>query len=137
MARTITDIAEDLRKGIDRIRKCTLLLGAGCSKTAGIPLAADIVRDIKTMFPRVYDRALKRAQGRNASTPFPSYGDCMAELDPGPQRDLIRGYIDKARLNWAHVGIGSLVANGYLISYLPQTSRAHVEAEARYAWRRG
>ncbi len=38
----------------------------------------------------------------------------MAELDPGPQRDLIRGYIDKARLNWAHVGIGSLVANGYV-----------------------
>ena len=114
MARTITDIAEDLRKGMDRTRKCTLLIGAGCSKTAGIPLAADIVRDIKTKFPRVYERALNRAHGRNASPPFPSYGDCMAELDPGPQRDLIRGYIDKARLNWAHVGNGSLVANGYV-----------------------
>ena len=114
MTRTLTDIAEDLRKGLDRQRKCTLLIGAGCSKTAGIPLAADIVRDIRTRFPRVYERALTRAQKRTQSTMFPSYGDCMAELDPGPQRDLIRGYIDKARLNWAHVGIGSLVANGYV-----------------------
>ena len=114
MTRTLTDIAEDLRKGLDRQRKCTLLIGAGCSKTAGIPLAADIVRDIKALFPRVYERALTRAQKRTESTMFPSYGDCMAELDPGPQRDLIRSYIDKARLNWAHVGIGSLVANGYV-----------------------
>jgi len=105
VTRTLTDIAEDLRKGLDGQRKCTLLIGAGCSKTAGIPLAADIVRDIKTRFPRVYERALTRAQKRTQSAMLASYGDCMAELDPGPQRDLIRGYIDKARLNWAHVGM--------------------------------
>ncbi len=112
VARTITDIAEDLRRGKGRERRCTLLVGAGCSKTAGIPLAREIVDDIRKHHRSVYERALKRTQARTLRAAFPSYGDCMAEMDPGPQRDLVRSYIDKVRLNWAHVAIGSLVAEG-------------------------
>jgi tetratricopeptide (TPR) repeat protein len=114
MKRSLSDIAEDLRHGMARERRCTLLIGAGCSKTAGIPLAAEIVADIEKRHPRAYQRAMERAKRTNPTAVRPTYGDCMAELDPGPQRDLIRGYIDNAKLNWAHVGIGSLVAEGYV-----------------------
>ena len=114
MTRTIQDISEDLRRSKGRDRRCTLLVGAGCSKTAGIPLASQIVDDIRKDHPMVFQRALRRAQRNDSSIGVPGYGDCMAELDPGPQRDLIRGYIDRARLNWAHVGIAALIHHGYV-----------------------
>jgi hypothetical protein len=64
MARTLDDIVEALRRGRDRGVGCTLLIGAGCSKTAGIPLAGGIVDDIRKNphFDRVYQRALERAK---------------------------------------------------------------------------
>jgi NAD-dependent SIR2 family protein deacetylase len=38
----------------------------------------------------------------------------MSEIDHGDQRELIRRYIDAAKLNWAHAGIASLIKHGYV-----------------------
>jgi Tfp pilus assembly protein PilF len=38
----------------------------------------------------------------------------MAELTPGDRRDLIVKYVDKAKINWAHIGIACLMKEGYV-----------------------
>lgn len=90
--RHLPDIAEALRAAKDRGGKCTLLVGAGCSLSAGIPLSNKIVEDIRDKFPR----AFARAQKKSAS---PGYGLCMRELSPGQRRDLLKRYIDAAYIN--------------------------------------
>ncbi len=122
MQDAIEQIAAALRGASNRKEKCTLLIGAGCSITAGIKSAPGIVADIRESRGKTgridlsyyYDRALQRAKQRNPKLVQPTYGDCMSVLPPGPQRELLRGYIDSAKLNWAHVGIGALVSAGYV-----------------------
>ena len=103
--RNLTEIAEALRVAKDKGGKCTLLVGAGCSLTAGIPLSNTIISDICSKFPHSYARAQKK------SNP-PGYGLCMRELSPGQRRDLLKGYIDSAVINWAHIGLAQLVKHG-------------------------
>lgn len=118
----IERIAAAVRSASYRKEKCTLLIGAGCSITAGIKSAPGIVADIResrgktdrTDLSYYYDKALERAKQRDHRLVQPTYGDCMSILPPGPQRELLRGYIDRAKLNWAHVGIGALVSAGYV-----------------------
>jgi tetratricopeptide (TPR) repeat protein len=38
----------------------------------------------------------------------------MAVLERGVRRDLIGAYIDKAKINWAHLGLAQLIAGGYV-----------------------
>lgn len=122
MQDAIERIAAAVRSASYRKEKCTLLIGAGCSITAGIKSAPGIVADIResrgktdrTDLSYYYDKALERAKQRDHKLVQPTYGDCMSMLPPGPQRDLLRGYIDRAKLNWAHVGIGALVSAGYV-----------------------
>lgn len=82
---TIEDIAEALGAHGTAPRRCTVLVGAGCCISAGIPAASDIVRQIKARFPAAYARAASH-----------DYPDCMAALERGVRRDLIGAYIDKA-----------------------------------------
>ncbi len=55
--RTLDDIEHTLRQASAHDRKCSLLIGAGCSVSAGIPLASQFVEEIANIFPRAYDRA--------------------------------------------------------------------------------
>jgi hypothetical protein len=53
----------------------------------------------------------------------------MAALDRGVRRDLIAGYIDKAKINWAHLALAQLIENGFVDRVLttnfdPLVSRA-------------
>lgn len=116
MARGLKDIVDALRRGQQYERGCTLLVGAGCSKTAKIPLAGEIVDHIRNsgIYDRVYELALERAKCERPDAVVPTYGHCMEEMDRGDQRDLIRGYIRNARMNWAHAGIAALVKHGYV-----------------------
>ncbi len=115
---TIEDIVEAVGPHGRAPRRCSVLLGAGCSISAGIPSAADIVRHIKVNFPAAY--------ARSASHTYP---DCMAALERGARRDLIGGYIDKAKINWAHLALAQLIHEGYVDRVLttnfdPLVSRA-------------
>jgi len=79
--RTIEDIAEALGPHGVAPRRCSVLLRAGCSISAGIPSASDIARQIKVKFPAAYARAASH-----------DYPDSMAALERGVRRDLIRAY---------------------------------------------
>mgnify|MGYP001567475181 CR=1 FL=1 len=97
------DVVETVKNAKERGKKCTLLIGAGCSVTAGIPTAKGFVEIIE----KDYTRAFKRARTK-------TYAHCMAELSLGERRDLIADYVDKAKVNWAHIAIAQLMKAGYV-----------------------
>ena len=101
--RSVKDIAEVLRRAKDNGRGAALLIGAGCSVTADIPTADQFVKIIKKNHKQVYQRAEKK-----------TYPSCMAEFLPGERRELIAHYVDRAKINWAHVCIALLMKHGYI-----------------------
>ena len=103
MERNMDDVVETVKNAKERGKKCTLLIGAGCSVTAGIPTAKGFVEIIE----KDYTRAFKRARTK-------TYAHCMAELSLGERRDLIASFVDKARINWAHIAIAQLMKSGYI-----------------------
>jgi cytochrome c-type biogenesis protein CcmH/NrfG len=103
MQRDIRDVIETVKKARDRGKACTLLIGAGCSVKAGIPLAGEFVDIIGREYPHKYSRVGEK-----------TYPNCMAELSMGERRDLISNYIDNAKINWAHIGIAQLIKHGFV-----------------------
>ena len=101
--RSIDAISETLKSAKSRGRGCTLLIGAGCSSNAGIPTAAGFVEIIKDEYNQAYQRASEK-----------TYAKCMGELLLGERRDLIARYVDKAKINWAHLCIAMLMQDGYV-----------------------
>jgi tetratricopeptide (TPR) repeat protein len=101
--RSIDEVAETLQNAKARGRGCTLLIGAGCSVKAGIPIAAGVVDVIKDRYPRAYQRAERK-----------TYAKCMSELLLSERRDLIAEYVDQAKINWAHLCIALLVQSGFV-----------------------
>jgi hypothetical protein len=97
---SVEEIADCLRP---RKRTCSLLIGAGCSVSAGIPLASGFVNRIREERNAAYRRAKTK-----------TYPDVMAELSDGDRRDLVADAIDKAHINWAHIAIAQLMKNGYV-----------------------
>jgi len=101
--RSVDEIAEVLQDMKARKHGCSLLVGAGVSIAAGIPTAAGFVEIIRERFKLAYARAAEK-----------TYPQCMAELLLTQRRALIGEYVDKARINWAHIGIALLMKAGYI-----------------------
>ncbi|PXX77026.1 TPR end-of-group domain-containing protein [Rivihabitans pingtungensis] len=100
--RSFEDLVEDLRSSEGR---ATVLIGAGCSFSGGIPLAGGIIDDIRKTFPQAWQRARQKA----GATSKPSYNQYMHELNPDQRRSLFKGYIDDSKINWAHIGLAQLL----------------------------
>ncbi len=96
-------VEEAVRGAKQRGKKCALLIGAGCSVSAGIPLASGFVDIIKKDWPTAFKRAKEE-----------TYPHCMAELVDGARRDLIAQKVDSTKINWAHLGIAQLIKEGYV-----------------------
>jgi Tfp pilus assembly protein PilF len=101
--RSIREIKETLQVAKSRKRGCTLLIGAGCSVTAGIPTAAGFVNIIRDEHQLAFERAAAK-----------TYPGVMSELLLTQRRDLIASYVDAAQINWAHLGIALLMQAGYV-----------------------
>lgn len=83
---------------------CSLLIGAGCSVTAGIKTGEGFVDIIKKKFPHHYE---------DASEPK-NYPQCMAELSKANRRKLVKDQIKDAKINWAHICIALLLKENYV-----------------------
>lgn len=101
--RTIDDLVDTLQRAKKNGVGCTLLIGAGCSVTAGIPTAEGFVKLIENDYPVPYQRAANK-----------TYFDCMAQLSRGERKGLIASYINEARLNWAHISIAQLMKHEFV-----------------------
>jgi len=99
LERSVAEIAETLKNKTG----ATLLIGAGCSASAGIPLASEFVRLISDKFPA----RCKRLGSAN-------YAQLMDELGDGERHDVIAPKIDASRVNWAHMAIAQLMKHGYV-----------------------
>ena len=107
---SVQDVAERLREAHSDGRRCALLIGAGCSVSAGIPASVASVERIRRWRRALYDRACQR----DGVDTDPSYAACMAELSEDERQRFITRYVDQAKINWAHIGIASLMAAGYV-----------------------
>ncbi|AQR65635.1 hypothetical protein BXU06_11675 [Aquaspirillum sp. LM1] len=102
--RSFADLAEDLRSSEGR---ATVLIGAGCSVSGGIPLAGGIIDDIRGLFPQAWNRAQKKAA--ECGQLSPNYNLCMQALSRDHRNTLLKGYIDRSKINWAHIGLAQLL----------------------------
>lgn len=101
--RSIDAVVEALKNMEDLGVKCNLLIGAGCSVSAGIPSAQGILDIIQTRYPDTYSRASEK-----------NYATCMKMLTPGERRGLIKNLISGSKLNMTHIAIAQLIKNGFI-----------------------
>lgn len=94
-------------------RATALLVGAGISASAGIPMAGKIADDIRRD-PR-YNYRLDDLQ---MNPELGDYNSLMRALTYKQREELLRGYIDEAKINLAHLYIGMLIKEGYVSSVL-------------------
>lgn len=81
-------------------QKFDVLIGAGLSKTAGIPLAGELVDLIKRKYIRRIESLPKGVQD--------DYGACMNTLSIDERHDLLRPYLEASRINWAHIALACM-----------------------------
>lgn len=105
MNRTIEHVVSAIRRADG---KCALLIGAGCSKSAGIPLATEILEACKE---GEYKDDYLRAQGK-AKEQESLYGLFMEELAPAERKAIFSNYIKNSKINWAHLAIAQLFSTG-------------------------
>jgi len=96
-------IAEVLRWNKDKGYYTTVLVGAGMSVSAGIPPALGMMTEIEKQFTCAA-----------ANCPDKTYPAYMAALSPVERRELIGSFVDKAKINLAHLYLSSLVQAGYV-----------------------
>lgn len=102
----VQKIAERLKGARDRERPAHFLIGAGCSISAGIPGAADLVKRIHSDYPAHCSDLMSESRG--------SYGACMALLSLNERRDLIKPYLEAAKINWGTIAIAQLIARNFI-----------------------
>ena len=102
-AANIKIIAEQFRWAKDKGYSIAVLLGAGMSVSAGIPLAKGMVEEIKNQFPHLASTCAKET--------YPAY---MSLLAPAQRRRLIGSFVDNAKINLAHLYLGALVKENYV-----------------------
>jgi len=91
----------------DSVQPYSLLIGAGCSFTAGIPLAGKLVEEIK----KECKPQLERQFGPDLSD---DYGDCMSALTTNERKTILEPYLSKAGVNWGHIAIAAMMEAGYV-----------------------
>ena len=105
---TIEEIAYILQQAKENNQpKAIFFLGAGASKSGNIPLARDIVTDILKKHSDA--PAIKKLEDQEKS-----YSKLMACLQPYERDTLLKGYIDKAKINVTHIYLAQLVKNDFV-----------------------
>jgi tetratricopeptide (TPR) repeat protein len=101
---------EDVRQVANMMRQLPLttdfLIGAGMSISAGIPIARELIRQIAE---RYRDEILKLPESKRSD-----YGACMGALTVEERKDLLKPYLDNAKVNWAHIALAALVKGNYV-----------------------
>jgi hypothetical protein len=100
---------EDVLCVVNAMRQSTdkhgtaLLTGAGCSITAGIPSASKLVEECHSAYP-------DRFKDKKPT----DYGECMGMLVISEREAIIGPYLEKQKLNWAHIAIAALIEKKWI-----------------------
>jgi tetratricopeptide (TPR) repeat protein len=103
---TIKQLAYHVKIMKESGESTALLIGAGVSVTAGIPLAGKMVEELIAKYPG-YD--LKEHENKPNA-----YNEVMKALTHNQRESFLREKIQNAKINLAHFFIGSLVKNGFV-----------------------
>ena len=105
---TIEELAYLIKQAKEeRLPQPIVFLGAGASKTGGVPLAYDIIKDILEKFkesPKI--KFLKDEEK--------TYAKLMECLTPFERNKLLKGYIDCAKINVTHIYLAQLIVEGFV-----------------------
>lgn len=91
----------------DDLPQPIVFLGAGASRTGNIPLAAEIEKDILEMYS---DNPSIEKLIQNKRT----YANLMECLLPNQRNELLKKYIEKAKINVTHIYLAQLMNEGYI-----------------------
>lgn len=103
---TIKDLAQFMKSARDEERPYIFATGAGCSVTAGIPLARKIVEELNKLFSLEL-KSLSEEERKD-------YGKCMECIEVSKRRTYLKRYINEAKINWAHIALSCLIKEGYV-----------------------
>lgn len=107
---TVEDIAELMRSAKSSGQPYVFFTGAGCSVSAGIPLASKLIQEICEKYS-IQVKTLSPETRKD-------YGKCMAQLTKDERRTIIKPYVDNAKINWAHIALACLMDAGYVTRVL-------------------
>ncbi|MGD6739768.1 hypothetical protein ACN08N_21500 [Photobacterium leiognathi subsp. mandapamensis] len=102
----VKDLAEYIKRAKAKGQPFVLFTGAGCSKSAGMPLASELVDEINQKYTLDL-KSLSEDEKRD-------YGKCMSALTKDDRRDLLQGHIQNAKINWAHIVQAILLEQNYI-----------------------
>ncbi|WP_075841681.1 SIR2 family protein [Clostridium perfringens] len=102
--REMDDIVYAMKNAKENNIRINFLVGAGCSVTAGIPLAKDLIDEIAKKYPKEFDRVANKE----------SYGECMTSITALERRNLIAKYVETSRINWANLMLAKLLKEGII-----------------------
>ncbi|MEQ1936390.1 MAG: SIR2 family protein, partial [Fimbriimonadaceae bacterium] len=117
----VGDIALRLSEAKVHGRLGCALIGAGVSKTGGVPLAADLLEDM-------LGRYSQHCKDIDPKAPN-AYGIAMSKLTIYEQKDLIVDYIKNSKINWGSIALAQLLDDGLVqrvltVNFDPLLSRA-------------
>jgi len=102
----IDDLASFMTMAKNENKEFVFITGAGCSVTAGIPLAWKIVEELNEEF-ELQLKSLSEEERKD-------YGKCMECIEITKRRDYLKKYIDEAKINWSHIALACLLKAGYI-----------------------
>lgn len=108
--KTIEELAYLMKKTRENGSSLPIVfLGAGASKTGGIPLASEIIADI-------LDKYKDNPTVKNYVTSHEkySYSELMECLIPSERNELLKGYVDDAKINVTHIYLAQLMTEGFI-----------------------
>lgn len=103
---SIKDLAQFMQSAKDEKKPYIFVTGAGCSVTAGIPLAKTIVEELNEKFSLEL-KSLSVEERKD-------YGKCMECIEVSKRRIYLKKYINEAKINWAHIALSCLIKEGYI-----------------------
>lgn len=107
---TIEELAYLIKEAKEQaLAQPIVFLGAGASKTGGIPLAKEIIEDITSKYCR--NPKVKKLL---TSKEVKSYPELMECLTPHERNKLLKGYIDDAKINVTHIYLAQLMTQDYI-----------------------
>jgi tetratricopeptide (TPR) repeat protein len=108
------DVSDEVRRVVNAMRRArdhdnpfAVVSGAGCSRSAGIPLAGDLVREAATLYREECERLIGRAR-------LDDYGAVMGCLTLNERKQLLGRYLAGAKVNATHLAIAALMKEGYI-----------------------
>jgi tetratricopeptide (TPR) repeat protein len=99
-------LVDDLRRQRATDACYRIVLGAGCSRSGGIPLASEIIEMVEKEYPTDLTQIMPSERK--------DYGKVLACITPADRRKLIRKITKSGKLNWGHIALAQLIKNHYI-----------------------